>query len=206
MEIKATIRGLKNLEKAIGADDKKSKRALKTAIQVEGFSRLKLLRSEMKAGKPGGKAFEALSEIARRTKTGRLKKNQIPLYRLAKLLRYNVDIDRKGDIKLSFGFVNTRRQALSSSYKSLLIKHQEGTDVLYSGSRTELGQKLARIGGRLKKKGDPDAQYFFLRKTTGRKIDLPERGIIDPFYIAYQGQMWKNIGRNYRKKMRGERI
>ena len=204
--LKGTVNGLRGLYDAVGAYDKKSKRALKTAVQVEGYKRLRQLRDEMRAGKPGGKVFRELSRIAGRTKRGALKKNQIPLYRLARLLRYRVDYDPGGNFSLSFGFVNTNKQALSSSYKQLLIKHQEGVDVLYTRSRTELGRRLARIGGKLQKKGDPDARYFFLKKTTGRKIDLPERGIIDPFYRSYGGGIWRNIRGNFRRKMRGERI
>jgi len=206
MLTKMTVRGLRGLYEAVGAHDKASQKALKVAVQVEGHRRLRQLRDEMKAGRPGGEVFENLSYVARRTLRGAMKKNQIPLYRLARLLRYNVDYDRGGNFKLSFGFVNTNRQKLSGSYKALLIKHQEGGEVLYTKSRTELGRRFARIGGRLKKKGDPDAKYFFLKKTTGRSLELPERGIIDPFYRANQDDIWKGIRENYRRKMAGERI
>lgn len=204
--IEAKITGLKRLYDAVGAYDKQSRKALKTAVQVEGFKRLRQLRDEMKAGKPGGKAFKPLGHLAGRTKTGALKKNQVPLYRLTRLLRYRVDYDSSGNFSLSFGFVNTNKARLSNSYKELLIKHQEGIEVLYTKSRSELGRRFARIGGKLKKKGDPDARFFFLKKTTGKKIDLPERGIIDPFYRANQNAIWRNIRSNFQKKMRGERI
>lgn len=200
------VNGIKRLQQDLGAESKRQKKALATAIKVEGFRQLRVLRDEIRKGTPGGKAYAAeLSKIAGRTKTGRLRKHQMPLYKLARLLRYNVTYNG-GDIALAFGFVDSRARKLSGSWKQLVLKHQEGTDVLYSGSRTELGRRLARIGGRLKKKGDPDAKYFFLRKTTGRRIDLPERPMIDPFWDAHQDEARTNIAKNFRLKLAGHRI
>ena len=204
--LKTSIIGATHLYKELGATQKEQKRALNVAIKVEGFRQLRNLRDEIRAGNPGGKPYvEQLSRLARRTKTGRLKKNQIPLYRLARLVRYSV-MYVDGEIKLHFGFTNSRSRKLTSSWKQLVLKHQQGLDSLYSGSRTELGIRLARIGGRLKKKGDPDARYFFLRKTTGRRIDNPERPIIEPFWEKRRQEATRNITANYRRKLRGERI
>ena len=206
MLIKADIRGVRKLWKELNIHTKKQRRALETAIKVEGFRQLKRLREEVRKGTPAGKAYAAqLSGIARRTKTGRLKKNQVPLYRLARLLRYDVHY-ANGELQFRFGFVKRGRASLGGTYKELLLKHQEGLDVLYGGSRTELGRRLARIGGKLKKKGDPDARFFFLRKETGRRIKLPERDIIDTFYGAYRPEMIKNIRANFKLKMAGKRI
>jgi hypothetical protein len=206
MLLKAEIKGLRNLYNDLNIHTKKAQRALQTAIKVEGFRRLKELREAVRSGDPGGRPYaHQLSRIARHTKSGALKKNQVPLYRLARLLRYNVEY-RDGDIKFNFGFVTKTQASLSSSYKELLIKHQEGLDVLYKGSRTELGKRFARIGGKLKKKGDPDAKFFFLRKTTGRTIHLPERDIINPYYDDKRADMLRNIRHNFRLKMAGNRI
>ncbi len=167
---------------------------------------MRRLRDDLKAGRPGGKPLQKLSEIARRTKTGRLKKNQTPLYRLAKLLRYNVTYFQ-GDLQMYFGFVGTRRRRLENSWKQLLLAHEQGTDVLYSKSRTLLGRRLARIGGRLKKKGDPDAKFFFLRKNTGRRaFGTPQRSMIDAHWQAHQNEAQRNISRNFRRKMAGQHI
>jgi len=102
--------------------------------------------------------------------------------------------------------VGGARSRLATSYKALIQKHQAGVDILYGGSRTELGRRLARIGGKLKKKNDPDARYFFLRKTTGRAVDIPSRDIVDTFYKRYRDDMLRNIKNNFRRKQRGERI
>lgn len=207
IEPKIHIKGARELYQWAGAQGREAQNALKTAIKVEGFQRLKELRKEVRSGRPGGIPYAVgLSEIAKRTKTGKPRKNQAPLNRSARLLRYNVALGSDGNIKMSIGFVNTNTSPLGRSWKRLLIEHQEGVDVLYTASRTELGKRMARIGGRLKKSGDPDAKYFFLKKTTGRTIDLPKREIIEPFWDKYQTDAWRNIKENFEKKMRGERI
>ena len=204
MRLSTTINGVRNLQKHLGAEKKRGKKALNTAIKVEAFRQLRELRDQIKRGIPGGHPYaKQLSEIARRTKTGRQKKNQVPLYKLARLLRYNVSY-KKGDLSMSFGFVPSR--AMTGSWKKLLLKHAAGVDTLYTGSRQELGQKMARIGGRLKKKGDPDAKFFFLKKMTGRRIHLPKRPAIDPFWKSSADDARRNIAKNFRRKMRGERI
>lgn len=202
---------VKNSEKAargILEQKKRARRAFEIAVRVEAFRQLRQLRDDIRHGRPGGRPYdeELLSKLASYTKSGRPKKNQIPLYRLARLVRVNIKNAGTADMRISFGFVNTNRSRLSSSYKQLLLKHQEGTDVLYKGSRTELGRRFARIGARLKKRGDPDAKYFFLRKTTGRRIDLPERDIIDTYWQQNKMDALKQIRRNYSLKLKGHRI
>jgi hypothetical protein len=202
--LKTEIKGIRKLQRDLGAESKRQKKALNTAIKVEAFRQLRQLRDQIKKGVPGGHPYAAqLSEIAKRTKTGRLRKNQAPLYRLARLLRYQVEY-KNGALQIAFAFIKSR--AMTGSWKKLVLRHTEGTDTLYSGSRTELGQRLARIGGRLKKKGDPDAKFFFLRKTTGRRIELPRRPMVDPYWKANKDSARKNIALNFKRKLAGKRI
>lgn len=204
--LKMTVRGSRKLYRDLKAENRRQQRALNLAIKVEGYRQLRQLREAIKSGRPNGLPYRwPLSHIARRTKTGLFKKNQIPLYRLARLLRYNAEY-RNGEIHFSFGFMNTNRSALSGTWKDILIKHQEGVDVLYGGSRTELGIRFARIGARLKKKGDPDAKFFFLKKTTGRRIKLPDRAIVPPYWQANRAEAIVNIRRNFAAKLAGRRI
>lgn len=204
--LRMTVKGIRNLQRDLGAETKRQKQALNIALKIEGFRLLRELREEIKKGDPGGHPYAAqLSKLASRTKTGRLRKNQMPLYRVARMLRYNAEY-KNGSIEFSFGFLDHGKRPISSTYKAMLQKHQEGIDVLYRGSRTELGIRFARIGGRLKKKGDPDAKYFFLRKTTGRKIHLPRRQIVDPFWEEKKGGAIANIRKNFRLKLQGQRI
>lgn len=211
MQLSMTVKGISKLYKDLDIYDKRAKKALDVAIRVEGFRRLKELREAIRKGDPSGAPYAAqLSKIARRTKRGALRKNQVPLYRLARLLRYEVNYDTglngAGQMTFSFGFKRTGPRRINSFYRKLVRLHQEGEDVFYTGSRTELGRRFARIGGKLKKKGDPDAIYFFLRKETGRKMHLPERQIIGPYDDETRGQALRNIRRNFQLKMAGERI
>jgi hypothetical protein len=215
IEITTQVTGITELRKAVGAYDADSKKALDTSIKVEGYRLLGVLRDQVRRGIPGGHPYSAvLSHIAMRTKSGRMRKNPFPLSRLAKLLRYNVDYS-DGALSVSFGYISRGPNNLSESWKSLIRKHQAGVDVLYSGSRTELGIRMARIGGRLKKAGDPDARYFFLRRYAGRSrgfgvenlnIKIPSRPMIDPFWNEQRANALRNIRENFRRKMRGERI
>lgn len=205
MRLNYAITGIRKLQQDIGADTAAKKKALETAIKVEGMRQLKLLREQIRSGDPGGKPYaDKLSKIAARTKSGRLRKNQAPLYRLARLLRYHVSY-AGGEISFRFGFISGGGKSIGSSWKKLIAKHGEGADILYGKSRSELGRRLAQIGGRLKKKGDPDAKYFFLRTETG-SAGLPRRPIIAPFWDRYEGEAAANIQANWARKLRGERI
>ena len=205
--LKMTVKGVKNLRRDLGVETRRQKKALDVALKVEGFRLLRQLRADIRAGKPGGRPYAAeLSKIAGRTKTGRLRKNQAPLYRIARMLRYDVVYTAGAGLKFSFGFLTKARRPIPGGYKDLLLKHQEGVDVLYKGSRRDLGRRMARIGAKLKKKGDPDARYFFLRRTTARKIDLPRRPVINPFWRDQKSRAMANIRRNFRLKLAGRRI
>lgn len=208
LTVEAAVKGAERVARTLNAEKQRVRRSFETAVRVEAFRQLKQLRDEIRRGRPGGNPYAAslLSAIASRTKSGRPKKRQIPLYRVAQLIRYDIKGAGTDNPQISFGFVRANNPKLTSSYKDLLLKHQEGIDVLYAGSRTELGVRLARIGAKLKKKGDPDAKYFFLRKETGRKIDLPHRDIIRTYWKAYKMDAMKNIRQNYRLKMKGVRI
>ena len=85
--LKITVRGIEKLRKDLAIEGERNRKALDTAIKVEGYKRLRQLRDDIKAGRSGGVSFAALSEIAKRTKAGRMKKNPVPLYRIARMLR-----------------------------------------------------------------------------------------------------------------------
>jgi hypothetical protein len=208
IELQATLQGAEDMARRIESARQRAVKAKQTAIKVEAFRLLKKLRAEVRQGTPGGKPYDnpKLSAIASYTKSGRLKKNTTPLARLAKLLRYKVSGDNLQNFAVEFGFTDTARSRLSRSYKQILIANQQGAEVLYSGSRTELGARLARIGGKLKKKGNADARLFFLRKSGRNTMKLPSRDIINTHWQANQQEAVRNIQKNFQAKMRGERI
>jgi len=122
--------------------------------------------------------------------------------------------------RMYIGFVNPKME--TRSWKELVETHQAGGSlgILYSGSRTRLGRRMARIGGKLKKAGDPDARFFFLRsaRASGREraahrrvgsytgMMLPPRPIVDPFWQVNENEAAQNIVDNFHRKMAGERI
>lgn len=189
--------------------DKKRVKNARTATRVEGFRLATKLREEVREAQPGGKSLHPLTQMARRTKTGRLRKYaRKPLAPLAPLVRYKVTRE-SNKFNVEVGFVSPKMG--TRSWKKLVTTHQEGgVAILYGGSRTKLGIRMARIGAKLLKRRDPDAKFFFLRKD-GRKHpkligNLPPRPEIDPFWNAYKTKAQKNIISNFERKMKGERI
>jgi len=197
-------------KKHLDAIEKKRVKAGETATKVEGFRLSRKLKKDVREARPGGIRLTPLSQIARRTKTGKRKKNaRKPLASLAHLVRYKATRP-SGKFNVEVGFVAPKMK--TRNWMQLVGMHQKGEsfDILYSGSRSYLGRRLANIGGRLKKAGDPDARFFFLRKTAGykggRRGQLPARPEIDPFWKANKGQAQRNITNNWERKMAGERI
>lgn len=190
--IKMTVRGFANLERTLKAEGRRQKKALDTAVRVEGFRLMRLLKAEIRRGAPGGKRFAPLSYIARWAHRGR----NTPLRRLAVAVRYFVA--ERNPLHLHIGWSGPR---VSQRWRYLAKILQEGfdrdvddrtrADILSIGSRMT-SRRVAR-------------KYHFLKKSTTR-FRTPARPIIDPFWRAHEDDARRNISRNFRRKMRGERI
>jgi len=199
--IEVAIKGARALERGIADADRKTwtpvkiKRALSVAMKVEGYKLRRNLQKEIRAGAPGGKSFSPLSIIAQ-YRTGR-KRRAKPLSRLAIAVRYMVT--SKDPFEMHIGWVGPK---ISKSWKRLAAMHQEGFT-------REVGAKEERwLRRRLHKDSKTPKKYrkfFALRKGT-TQFKTPARPIIDPFWHAHQTEAWQNIRRNFRRKMRGERI
>lgn len=190
IKITPAIRGVAQLEKSLKAESRRQKKALATAVKVEGYRLRKLLQREIRQGAPGGRQFADLSMIAR--KRARRKK---PLAPLAKAVRYH--IASQDPIEMSIGWTGP---GVSKSWKRIATKHQEGFDINVSKSQRRY---LARYGGSLgRSKFKP---FFFIRSNTS-KFSVPARPITEPFWDAHEGEARRNITRNYQRKLRGERI
>lgn len=205
MELSVNVRGLARLQAALKAEGKRQNRALETAIKVEGFRLRKVLQSEIRAGAPGGRRFAALSEI--RARTGRSRR---PLRRLATAVRYHVT---KEPFQMAVGWTGPK---VSKRWKALAEMHQEGftrevTEKLRAMLRAQGGALKGRWTGGRGRSGawhfqeNKAAKYFFLRAGTTR-LRTPARPILDPFWARHQEEAWKNIRRNYLRKLWGERI
>lgn len=213
--LSTTLIGVKEVTRHIKASREEEARALNLAIRVEGFRLMKAMKAEIRRGAPGGRRLKPLSEIGRRSKAGYLRGerdvrlfgarrlNRAPLERLASLVRYAYVPQ---DQAIHVGFLRhgpqLGRRGLSGSWVRIIYSHEVGGTFRLSAKRR---RSFARHGGQLKKRRDSAFRYFFLRKST-RTFKLPARPIVDPFWRARHESAWRNIRRNYRRKLAGHRI
>ena len=191
--IKVTIKGLKRLERTLKIEGRRQKKALDTAVKVEGFRLMRLLKLEIRKGAPGGRKFAPLSFIARRLyHRGR---NE-PLRRLALAVRYY--IAERDPLQFYVGFTGPK---VSRRWKYLAKVLQAG----FTGAMdAETRKQFIITGGRMTKRAKA-RRYHFIKEST-RQFTTPARPIIEPFWHAHRRQALLNISRNFRRKMRGERI
>ncbi len=193
--LKTTIRGVKSLDRFLKTESKRQEKALNTAIKVEGFRLMRLLKKEIRDGAPGGKKFDSLTYLSRAFGGKRLRPDK-PLRRLAIAVRYFIKDQSPFDMRI--GWVGPRT---SKSWKRIAELQQEGFTRPISKAR----RGFFRSRGEGMSKGSAARRYMFLRKSTTR-FKTPPRPIMDPFWRAHGGKAWRNIQRNYRLKMKGQRI
>ena len=195
MQITPILRGFDKLEKTLKAESRRQEKALETAVKVEGFRLMRLLKKEIQAGAPGGKRFQSLSYLSRAWGgKGRLRPNK-PLRALAVAVRYLV---QNNPFSMRIGWVGPQ---VSNSWKRIAEMQQEGFEISPSTIRR---RSFARLGGAMSKRSQA-RKYMFLRKST-QQLKTPARPIMDPFWQAQRRRAWLNIRENYRRKMKGERI
>ncbi len=202
MDLTVTIKGLGKVQKVIERQQKGWQKALRATLKVEGYRLRDKLKKEIRAGAPGGVPLAPLSEIARRTKTGRLRKNQAPLARLAVGVRYKVVSENPENPVLSVGATASR------SWQKIARSAAAGGGIppLVGDSDRDANRKaLAAIGAKLRKKGDPASRFFFLRYHR-EAYHLPPRPAMENFWKRHRSEAERNIARNLVRKLRGERI
>jgi len=195
--LKVVTKGFTRLERTLKTENIRQEKALNVAVKVEGFRLMRLLKKQIRDGDPGGQKFDPLTFLARRWagKGKRLAPNK-PLRRLAIAVRYFVKDYRPFDMRI--GWVGPRT---SKSWKRIAKLQQEG----FTQPLTEKRRKsFARLGALMSKKATA-RPYMFLEKST-KILTTPPRPILDPFWQAERHRAWRNIQRNYRLKMKGQRI
>lgn len=195
--LNATIKGFTRTEKTLKAESVRQKKALNTSVKVEGFRLMRLLKKQIREGAPGGKKFHPLSFLARAwgAKGKRLGADK-PLRRLAIAVRYFIKDQRPFDMRI--GWTGPR---VSKSWQRIAQKQQEGFMSPMSQSRRE----FFRAKGALMSMRSKARIYMFIRKSTCR-FKTPARPILDPFWRAEEDRAWRNIRKNFRLKMKGQRI
>ena len=187
--------GFEYLKKTLKTESKRQEKAMNTAVKVEGFRLMRLLKKQIQAGAPGGQKFHPLTFLSRAWGSKRLRPNK-PLRRLAIAVRYHVR--EKSPLEMHIGWVGPRT---SKSWKRIAKLHQEGFESSVSDRRRAF---FASRGYGMSKRGMA-RRYMFLRKSTTR-FKTPARPILDPFWRAEKDRTWRNIQKNYRQKMKGEII
>lgn len=218
IEIQAHVHGIEDLYRKVGVFDQASRKALNTAIRVEGYRMMRLLQRQVRHGSPGGRRFAPLSFISRIL--GHRGRNE-PLKALSQAIKYLVP--KSDPIEFHFGFVGpvTRTaqramgarpsQIVSRSWMQIAYRQQTGFETdpgpAYEKGR-KLAARLARFGAMQERRRgvhNARARFFFLRKATAA-LKTPARPIIDPFWQAERGGVSSRIRENFRRKLAGERI
>lgn len=182
--------------------------AHQTAVKVEGYRLMNLLRSEIKNGAPGGRRFPDLSYIARRMNRKvrgsgtwvRQSPNREPLMRLATAVRYAMV---KQPFSMAVGFVQPAGSAnqISNTWRRIAKDQQSGfTRPVTQKQREAMARRGSELGT-----VDGGSTPFFLKKST-KSMTTPARQIIAPFWRAHQTAARVNIRKNFQRKMAGERI
>lgn len=210
--ISMVVKNLQQFKRALEKEEKRTAKASVTATRVEAFRLFKELAREIKAGAPGGRRFEPLREITKGPKTRRkpftglastsraggagamgITRGIVPVrYGFAKTGKHTV---------VSIGFTEKGKGTLSASWKRIMKQAQKGVRKLISEDmRKGMIQAGAKLTARTKRR-----KFYFLKKSTTH-FKTPARLIIDPFWSRHQREAFRNINRNFERKMKGERI
>jgi len=177
-------------------------KAGRNAVSVEGFRLMRLLQAEIRAGAPGGRKFQGLTEIAKMIGSSGAKHKNSPLYTAFHAIRY-LSNKLSGDFTFSLGAVEGKT---SSTWIKIMKRQQEGFDYPVDDSMRSF---LKRIGAGLKgartKNARGAAKYFFLLPST-TQFRIPARDVVDAFWSGHRAEVMPNIQNNYERKLRGERI
>lgn len=193
--LKAVTKGFTGLERTLKTEGRRQEKAMTTAVKVEGFRLMRLLKKQIRDGAPGGQKFHPLTFLSRAWGSKRLRPNK-PLRRMAVAVRYFVKDFSPFDMRI--GWVGPRT---SKSWKRIAKLQQEGFTRPVDPKRRE---SFSAIGRGMSKRS-PARKYMFLLKST-TTLKTPPRPIMDPFWRSEKQRAWRNIQRNYRLKMKGQRI
>lgn len=206
-----TIKGAKKVARYLDRSKKATDKALHTAVKVEGFRMMRLLKKQIKQGRPGNRALAPLSFIGRRLdrkvgrnidETRRQSPNRPPMTRMAQGIKYRIKNSHPFSMTVGFVAPTGRSQDhKQGSWRHLARQHAMG----FTRKITpELRGRVIRKGGVLGKIEGGDSPFFLKRST--RRFRTPARPLVEPFWQANQMVARMNIDRNFKRKLRGERI
>ena len=216
INLEATIKNATAVKRQVKRKLDVVQKAEDTAVRVEAYRLMKLLRKEIRAGAPGGRRLAPLS-IIRRTqgayKRGGLRTDR-PLIAMARAVGY--ETIKRSPVELKFGFVGP---ASSTTWRRLVKMHAEGFTkspddpvasasgrTLYGGTiRESLAFWGSQLGSQFARSRSRRRNVFFLRRAT-HQLRTPARPIMEPFWAAHRAEALRNIRANFKRKLAGERI
>lgn len=193
--IEMTVRGVRKLHRDIQAEKKRQHKALYWSVRESAAALRLQLKSEIRAGAPGGRRIEGLTRLARRKRDRKSWLPDKPLARLANPIFYQ--IRSQDPIQIAVGWTGQRG---SGGIRRIAERLQEGFTSPVSERR---GRFFMHRGQEI---SDRSAfkKYFFLRKST-RQLTTPARPIIEPFWADEKAKAMADIRRRFRLKLMGRR-
>ncbi len=188
--IKGVSKTLNNLQK----NQKKAIKAHEIAVKKEAFTLRTKLKKELSEGEIAGEKLTELRHVSKRAKRSwrRIK----PLSRMSKSVRYLVE-KHNGDFAVTVGWTKN----ISATWRKIAHKQQEGKDISLT---PHLRNFFAELGNKVSDQ-DKRKEYFYFKEEK-RKLEIPSRPVIAPFWEKNKAQARLNIKKNFKRKMKGYRI
>jgi len=188
-----TTDGLSTAIEALSRGRANAAKALDDAVKVTAFNAKNLLQKEIKRGIVGGQRVKELSHIAKRL--GGRSATRSPLAGATAGVKYSV---RKANpFTMAVGFIPEK----SGGWVNMAEKHQKGFDrEITPGLRKIIinrGGKLGTVEG--------GSSPFFLKRST-KRFKTPARPLVSPFWEHHHAQFERDIIKNFKAKLAGERI
>jgi len=232
MNATAVIKNPNHIKSAFKAERKRGLDAAKDSIYRESLRLKNLLRQEIKAGSPGGRAMAPLGAMALATKKGPSARK--PLVRIAFMMRFFV-FRRGGTWYAKLGYVPKTGSGFgpkssSISWGKILEKQAAGFSLDVTPRMRRKFIRLAmptlgrwtgggRSGGKVSKYKKTRAGRWQALGRSGSKmyvetqkspyfvrkdtrLKIPARPFIEPFWTARKAQAMQNMRQNFRNNMK----
>lgn len=187
-----SAKGMKQVKRDLDGWSLKKDKALASAVKVELFRLMRTMKTGIRSAAPGGSSLEKLTALSR-FRDGRFR-GQLPFRGMSRGVKYDFNTTSQvGRV----GWTPSTAPRL----RWLAHRYQEGFETPVTDKQRRL---FANRGGELSPRSRL-RKFFFLKKDT-TSLETPERQIVDPIYAAERAAIKHNIHKNFRAKMRGERI
>lgn len=197
--IEMVLEGLEDTRQRLAAQEAAEKKAFNSAVKLEAYRLMTLLKAEIAAGDPGGEQFEPLTIIAQRTSA--IRHQNRPLSTLARAIGYRVS--NQDPFTCEIGFVDKPSIALSKSWQRIAEQVQSGQTFPVTDRLRQLFVRYGGTGGGYAWGRNQKGQQAYALKKDTTELDLPARPIISPFWRAHENEVIPNIEKNYEMKRAG---